>query len=72
MTKIKIFKSIESEIESLELEVNQWLANDAIHVISMTGNIAPQTTSTTMGMGTGAFSSSDILLIIHYEDKSAS
>tara|TARA_B100000809_G_scaffold46347_1_gene40773 strand:- start:370 stop:573 length:204 start_codon:yes stop_codon:yes gene_type:complete len=67
MHKIKIFKNIESEIPLLEEEINEWLAESGAKVVQMTGNIAPQTPSNT-GMGGSSFSSSDVLVLIVYED----
>ena len=65
MPQVKMFKSIESELWSLEKEVNEWIkANDA-KIISITGNIAPQSSSGQSMSGT--FSASDVLVIILYE-----
>jgi len=66
MQKIKIFKNIESEIVSLEEEINEWLSESGVTVIHMSGNIAAQTPTNT-GMGGGSFSSSDLLVLIVYE-----
>jgi hypothetical protein len=66
MQKIKIFKNIESEIVSLEEEINEWLSESGATVIHMSGNIAAQTPTNT-GMGGGSFSSSDLLVLIVYE-----
>ena len=67
MKKVKIFKSIESELTSLEDEINSWLAANGASLVSVTGNIAPQTQGATTTMG-GAFSASDVLVIVVYED----
>ena len=67
MQKIKIFKNIESEIALLEEEINEWLTESGARVVQMTGNIAPQTPSNT-GMGGSSFSSSDVLVLIVYDD----
>ena len=64
MQKVKFFKSIESELGVLEKEINAWIAQNKAKVVSITGNIAPQSGPT--GMGT--FSSSDVLVVIMYED----
>ncbi len=42
MQQIKLFKSLESDIGSLEAEVNAWLRESEVKVLSITGNIAPQ------------------------------
>ena len=65
MQKIRIFKSIESELTSMEKEINQWIETSGAKILSMTGNIAAQTGK---GGHVGAFSASDVLLIILYED----
>lgn len=64
MQKIKLFKSIESELVQLETEINTWIATTGAKVLSMTGNIAPQTGGQSH-MGT--FSASDVLVVILYE-----
>ena len=65
MRKIKIFKGIESELQPLESEINDWLEANKAQLVSVTGNIAPQT-STEGGIG-GTFSTSDVLVIVVYE-----
>lgn len=42
MQQIKIFKSVESEIEALERSMNTWLKASGAKVINIFGNIAPQ------------------------------
>ena len=63
--KIKIFKSVESELEGLELDVNQWIEKSGARVISITGNIASQTPRGPAS----SFCQSDILIVVHYETK---
>jgi hypothetical protein len=65
MRQVKIFKSIESEITTLEEEINSWIQEQAADIVSVTGNLAPQTGG---GHGRG-FSASDILVVIVYEPK---
>ena len=69
MQQIKIFKGIETEVSVLEAEVNSWLAESKVRVISMSGNIAPQTQASkeTAGLSKSRFAPSDVLLIILYE-----
>jgi hypothetical protein len=65
MQQVKIFKSIENEIPTLEEEMNQWLSESGAQVISITGNIAPQSAnSASLG---GTFSGSDVILFVLYE-----
>jgi len=63
MRLVKIFKTIENELWSLEKEMNDWIKESGVHVVGVTGNIAPQT-SATAGQG---FSASDVLVIVTYE-----
>ncbi len=77
MHQVKIFKSVESEVESLEQSVNQWLAESGARVVQITGNISPQTNPLEGGNSGGSFSAggggplryppSDILLVVLYE-----
>ena len=64
MQQIKIFKSIESELGSLEDEINEWISEQSVKIVKIFGNIAPQSPSTP---GMGSFSSSDVLVVIVYE-----
>jgi hypothetical protein len=64
MQQVKLFKSVESELEELEKDMNDWMKQNNVKVISIQGNIAPQTIT---GSHVGTFSSSDILMIVHYE-----
>ncbi len=63
MRRVKIFKSIESELWTMEKEINTWLEESGSQVVSVTGNIAPQSGGTA-GHG---FSASDILIVVVYE-----
>lgn len=72
MHQVKIFKAIESEIVALESDINEWLAESGARVISISGNIAPQ--SPHAGEGTPGSSirstpwaPSDVIVIVHYE-----
>ncbi len=68
MQQIKIFKSIETEVSSLESEINSWLQESGVKVINIFGNIAPQTVNTdSSASGRGAFSPSDVFMVVVYE-----
>ena len=67
MQKVKLFKSIESELVTLESEINAWIKESGAKIISVTGNIAPQSGASSSGGGMGSFSASDVLVIIVYE-----
>jgi|TARA_B110000495_G_C22920606_1_gene537841 hypothetical protein len=66
MQQIKIFKSIESEITTLEQDINLWIKETGAKNIQISGNIAPQTEA---APGMGSFSSSDILITILYDEE---
>jgi hypothetical protein len=69
MQQIKIFKGIENDLGSLEAEVNAWLAESSADVVSIFGNIAPQTPGSEVksgGLSRSDFAPSDVLLVIHY------
>ncbi len=61
MEQVKLFKGVEMELRALEDEINTWLKESGARVISVTGNIAPQSSTG------GSFTTSDILVIITYE-----
>ena len=63
MRQVKIFKSIESELWNMEKEINNWAQETGAEIVSVTGNIAPETGSSTPH----GFSSSDVLVIVLYE-----
>ena len=71
MQQIKIFKSIETEVSSLESEINSWLQESGAKVINIFGNIAPQTVNSDSS-GTGGsrvFSPSDVFTVVVYEKQ---
>ncbi|MBM4090308.1 MAG: hypothetical protein FJ276_12925 [Planctomycetes bacterium] len=63
MRLVKIFKSVENELSTMEQEINTWAKGTGSTIISVTGNIAPQTRST----ASQGFSASDVLLVVLYE-----
>lgn len=64
MRKVKLFKSVVSELETLEAEVNDWIESQGVEVVSITGNMSPQTHLPT---SSDTFSVSDVLVIVTYE-----
>ncbi len=64
MRKVKIFKSVESELSALESDINQWIESEGVELVSIAGNIAPQTHLPT---APDTFSVSDVLVILTYE-----
>ena len=68
MQQVKIFKNLESNVAELEKEVNAWIRQSGAQVVSITGNIAPQSEASTSGGSLGSgFAPSDVVLIILYE-----
>jgi len=67
--QIKIFKGIESDVSGLEKKINAWLRESGARVVSITGNIAPQTEMENAGGGLGRsrFPPSDVVVIVLYE-----
>jgi hypothetical protein len=62
--KVKLFKGVENELASLEADINAWLETSGVELLSVTGNIAPQTHFPTTP---DSFSASDVLVIVTYE-----
>jgi len=65
MQQVKIFKSIESELLTLEQEINEWISESGAKIINITGNIAAQSASA--GSLGDSFSGSDVLLFVLYD-----
>lgn len=73
MQQVKLFKGLESDVAALEGEVNAWIRQSGARVISITGNIAPQSqkaAAASGGLGKSPFSPSDVILIVLYETPS--
>jgi hypothetical protein len=74
MQQVKIFKGVESDASKLEAQVNAWIRQSGAKVLSITGNIAPQTTqpgSKAGGLGQSAFAPSDLVVVLLYEAPGA-
>ena len=60
-----------SLVNSLENEINSWLRESGAKVITISGNIAPQSMAKDTGSQTlskGSFEASDVLVLVLYED----
>jgi len=64
MQQIKIFKTIESERDQMEKDVNRWMRKSGARVISITGNISANSPNS---QSMSSFSGNDILIIVLYE-----
>lgn len=76
MQQIKVFVGLEDATAELEERVNSWIADNDINVVSITGNIAPQSILPTKqaesgGLGGNAttrrFAPSDLMVLVTYE-----
>ena len=63
MRQFKVFKGVETELWSLEEEINKWVEESGATIVQITGNIAPQTPSS----NAAGFDSSDVLVVVLYE-----
>jgi hypothetical protein len=64
MQQVKIFKSIESERDQMEKDINRWMRKSGARVISITGNISANSPNS---QSMSSFSGNDILIIVLYE-----
>ena len=74
MQQVKLFKGVENQMDQLEASVNAWLRKTGARVVSLTGNIAPQTVAgegKSAGLTQSDFATSDILLVVLYEAPAA-
>jgi len=69
MQQVKIFKNVENNLGELEKEINGWISQSGAQIVSLTGNIAPQSdpSGASGGLSNSAFPPSDIVIIILYE-----
>ncbi|MGB1126211.1 MAG: hypothetical protein ACPG4Q_13475 [Phycisphaeraceae bacterium] len=76
MQQIKLFVGREDHTSELEAEVNNWIVESGANILSISGNIAPQSVLpskdvgsnlSTTGTHTRRFAPSDILVIVTYE-----
>ncbi len=64
MQQVKIFKSVDTEIQELERQINRWMRKSGARVLSITGNLASQNAT---GTGMNSFAAGDVLIIVHYD-----
>lgn len=76
MQQIKLFVGREDHTGDLENEVNAWIAESGVTILSIAGNISPQSVLpskeassnlSASGTHTRRFAPSDILVIVTYE-----
>jgi hypothetical protein len=74
MQQVRIFKTVETDLPNLEKQINEWVRETGVQILSITGNVAPQSGGTerkATTLGTSHFAASDVLLIVLYETPSA-
>ena len=64
MQQVRIFEVLETNLQELEDEINTWLRETGVKIISITGNVAPQS-QTSQPKARPA--PSDVLLVVLYE-----
>ncbi len=64
MQQVKIFEVLENDLKALEDEINAWLRESGARIISITGNIAPQSTTS---QPKARPAPSEVLLVVLYE-----
>ncbi len=71
MQQIKIFKGLESQLETIENGINEWLKESGAKVVQIFGNIAPQGASqgnqAAATISSSKFVASDVLIVVLYE-----
>jgi len=70
MNQIKIFKGLENDLQTLEQDVNAWLAESDVRVVQIFGNLAPQTLQPRAqggGLSTTDFAPSDVMMVVLYD-----
>lgn len=64
MRHVKIFNGKEHETDRLEQDINQWIEQSGAELVSVTGNIAPQSQ---VSYPNKKPDPSDVLVIVVYE-----
>jgi len=69
--QVKIFKSVDTETDELEKQINRFIRKNNIRVLSITGNLSSSPNDASGPMNT--FSGGDVIVIMLFEvDKSGS
>ena len=71
MHRIKLFKGLESEVEHLEKQVNDWADSEGVKILQISSCIAAQSYNPSSKSGSSLQSnisaSSDVLITVLYE-----
>ena len=65
VTQLKIFKSVDTDLEELERQMNRWIRKTGVKVISVTSNLSAQPVPSNGAMN--SFAASDVMFTILYE-----
>ena len=63
MQQVKIFKSVDTELGDMESQMNQWIVDSKVTILSIHGNISPQAGKHGIQ---GSFSAADVFVIVLY------
>ena len=71
MQRVKLFKGLETEVEALAQQLNDWAASEGAKIIQVTGNIATQSYNPAAKSGTSLHgnvaAAADVLIVVLYE-----
>ena len=71
MQRVKLFTGLENDVQAVEDEINAWLEKTGAKVLTISGNIAPQSQVTSKSPGLAvervAFAPSDVFVMVLYE-----
>ncbi|HBV64893.1 MAG TPA: hypothetical protein DEF45_17935 [Rhodopirellula sp.] len=71
MQQVKIFKSVDNELEEMEKQINRWMRKSGARVLSINGNLTSQNGNSDGPLN--SFAAGDVLIIVLYEiDKPGS
>ena len=65
MQQVKIFKSVDNELEEMEKQINRWMRKSGARVLSINGNLTSQNGSSDGPLN--SFAAGDVLIIVLYE-----
>lgn len=66
MQQVKIFKSVDTEINEMERQINRWMRKSGARVLSINGNLTSQP-SGNGGAPLNSFAAGDVMVIVLYE-----
>ncbi len=71
MQRVKLFTGLENDVQAVENEINAWLDESGARILTISGNIAPQSQLKSKSPGIAveriAFAPSDVFVMVLYE-----